>query len=61
MGVVLVFSGSSPSAYIRNLIRRIDLGVPNGSCAETNMYAKNVYSYHSAHIWLSNTSAVLVV
>ena len=31
MGVVVVASGSSPSAYIRGLIRRIDRGDPNGS------------------------------
>ena len=30
MGVVVVASGSSPSAYIRGLIRRIDRGDPNG-------------------------------
>ena len=29
MGVVVVASGSSPSAYIRGLIRRIDRGDPN--------------------------------
>ena len=29
MGVVVVTSGSSPSAYIRGLIRRIDRGDPN--------------------------------
>ena len=28
-GVVVVASGSSPSAYIRGLIRRIDRGDPN--------------------------------
>ena len=32
MGVVVVAFGSSPSAYIRGLIRRIDRGVPNVSC-----------------------------
>ena len=29
MGVVVVASGSSPSAYIRGLIRRIDRDDPN--------------------------------
>ena len=29
MGVAVVASGSSPSAYIRGLIRRIDRGDPN--------------------------------
>ena len=29
MGVVVVASGSSPSAYIRGLILRIDRGDPN--------------------------------
>ena len=29
MGVVVVASGSSPSVYIRGLIRRIDRGDPN--------------------------------
>ena len=31
MGVVVVASGSSPSAYILGLIRRIDRGDPNES------------------------------
>ena len=30
IGVVVVASGSSPSAYIRDLIRSIDRGDPNG-------------------------------
>ena len=39
MGVVVVASGSSPSAYIRGLIRRIDRGDPNA-----RLY------YHSEHL-----------
>ena len=31
MGVVVVASGSSPSGYIRGLIRRIDRGDPNAT------------------------------
>ena len=45
MGVV-VASGSSPSAYIRGLIRRIDRGDPNdkkGSLSPARWHDKHAY------------------
>ena len=45
MGVVVVASGSSPSAYIRGLIRRIDRGDPNDPMTSHLVYRVALWDY----------------
>ena len=51
MGVVVVASGSSPSAYIRGLIRRIDRGDPNGTYGTRNVIpARQTYNKYFIYV-----------
>ena len=54
MGVVGVASGSSPSAYIRGLIREIDQGDPNGSLSDFQIirFPNRQLDVENSSIWV---------
>ena len=66
MGVVVVASGSSPSAYIQGLIRRIDRGDPNvsglGICFKgpLDQPSDKITAIENLHPLLYNLSLVLL-